>query len=56
MLNSIIWFLTDTDFAEEWSSRSVLGRFGLCYVTAGLLLCESLTVEFIFQLVSKVFS
>ena len=56
MLNSVIWFLTDTDFAKEWSSRSTLGRFSLCYVTGGLLLCEGVSAAFIFQLVSKLFS
>ena len=31
MLNSIIWFLTDTDFSEEWSNASFLRKLILIY-------------------------
>lgn len=58
-MNSIIWFLTDTDFSKEWSESSILGKIGLLYTTGGFILCEIMSLGLIYQglshLVSKLF-
>ena len=56
MLNSLIWFLTDTDFVEEWGSRSTLGKVDLCYTTSGLFLCEAFSLLVVVQELSNLFS
>lgn len=55
-MNSLVWFLTDTDFKEEWAKRSFFGRVGLCYTTFGLLFFETLNVFIVIDLVGKLFS
>lgn len=58
-MNSVIWFLTDTDFSKEWSESSILGKIGLLYTTCGFILCEIMSLCLIYQglshLVSKIF-
>jgi hypothetical protein len=49
MINSIIWFLTDTDFSEEWSNSTVLGKVELLYTTMGFLFCWIMTLLLIFE-------
>ena len=55
-MNSIIWFLTDTDFREEWSNHSFFGKAGLCYTTFGLLFFEVLNIFIVIDLIGKLFS
>lgn len=52
-MNSLVWFLTDTDFKEEWSKRSFFGKVNLCCTTAGLLFFEGLDVFFVIDLIGK---
>lgn len=58
-MQSLIWFLTDTDFSKEWSESSILGKIGLLYTTSGIILCEIMSLGLIYQglnhLVSKLF-
>lgn len=55
-MNSLIWFLTDTDFKEEWSNRSFFGKVCLCYTTFGLFFFETLNVFIIIDLIGELFS
>lgn len=48
-MNSVIWFLTDTDFSKEWSESSILGKIKLCYVTFGIIFFEILSFGLIFS-------
>lgn len=58
-MQSLIWFLTDTDFSKEWSESSILGKIGLLYTTCGFIFCEIMSLGLIYQglshLVSKLF-
>ena len=58
-MQSVIWFLTDTDFSKEWSERSILVKIELLYNTCGLIICEIMSLGLIYQglghLVSKIF-
>ena len=49
-MNELIWFLTDTDFSEEWNKSSFLGKIGLIYTTFGILLFECFSLIFIFNI------
>jgi hypothetical protein len=51
MINLIIWFLTDTDFSEEWSNATVLGKVELLYTTIGFLFCWIMTLLSIFEVI-----
>jgi hypothetical protein len=51
MLNSIIWFLTDTDFSREWSKSSFFGKLELLYTVSGFLLCELLNGLFLIDII-----
>lgn len=55
-MNSLVWFLTDTHFKEEWFNRSFFGKAGLCYTTFGLLFFEVLNVFIVIDLIGKMFS
>ena len=50
-MNTIIWFLTDTDFKTEWKTNNIYGKFKLLYVTGGLLFCEALSFLFLIELI-----
>ena len=50
-MNSIIWFLTDTDFAAEWVESSFFQRLLLIYTTGGLLFFEILSFLSIFDVI-----
>ena len=58
-MQSLIWFLTDTDFSKEWSESSILGKIELLYTTCGFILCEIMSLGLIYQglshLISKLF-
>lgn len=51
MLNSIIWFLTDTDFSREWPKSSFLRKLELLYTASGFLLCELLNGLFLIDII-----
>lgn len=55
-MNTLVWFLTDTDFKEEWSKRSFFGKVNLCYTTAGLLFFEGVDAFIVSDLIGKMFS
>jgi hypothetical protein len=48
-MQSLIWFLTDTDFSKEWGESSILGKIRLCYVTFGFIFFEILSFGLIFS-------
>lgn len=48
-MNDLIWFLTDTNFSEEWDNSSLFGKISLIYTTLGILLFEILSLIFIFN-------
>lgn len=56
MMNSLIWLLTDIDFAKEWGNSSIFERFQMCYISIGLLGCEILTLLLLAQGVIDIFS
>lgn len=56
MMNSLIWLLTDINFAKEWGNSSIFERFQMCYISIGLLGCEILTLLLLAQGVIDIFS
>jgi hypothetical protein len=55
-MNSVIWFLTDTDFSKEWSDSSILGKIRLLYTTSGFIFCEIMSLYLIYQGLSHLLS
>lgn len=55
-MNSIIWFLTDTDFSKEWGESSILKKIELVYTSFGLIICEVLSLGLIYQGISHIIS
>lgn len=55
-MNNLIWFLTDTDFAQEWRKGTIFSKIKLCYVTGGLLFFEGLNILIALDFIGKMFS
>ena len=54
MINSIIWFLTDIDFSEEWESSSFFRKLDLIYTTIGLLSIEVFNFLFFLNILKNI--
>jgi hypothetical protein len=55
-MQSLIWFLTDTNFSEEWNKSSILQKIQLLYTTFGIIACEVMSLGLIYQGITHIIS
>jgi len=52
-MNDLIWFLTDTDFEEEWRFASFLQKVELLYTTIFIVILYPLNFLLLYDFVEK---